>query len=348
MARSIADRMARQSGLEDTVFDSAGIAVEKSEPAYVETITFLKREKYNILNHRSKRLSVQVVDNADIVLCMTAELVQQTKELLGDYYAPKVVLLNKAIDLDTKNLDVELPNLHSIMSLRRLYASMLASMGRLVRTLEEAGVSPEYFGARRVAPRLKPGSGGGGGQRKSPSTVDPVKRQYLVNVIFDFVERSFEPPTSQTILHNLKSLGQELSNLELEELLRQDLHGYLRVDRDGVWHVVPGASQKRQEKAKAEARARARANHQQRAEQQKPAPPREEKMTEELAYETLSIAPTTFLPDAQKKFRQLLQRYHPDKFHDDPEFQILADQKIKRINDAWAMVKDKFPNEPIV
>lgn len=337
MARVLAERLARKHDLYDNVFDSAGIRVHRPEPAHLEVIAFMKREKHNLMNHRGKPLSVALADNADVIMCMTAELVRETKKLLGEYYAPKVVLLNDAVDLNTKRLDIEFPNLESIPSIHRLYSSLLAATGRLVRTLEEPGVKAEYFGARTIAKKLKPGTGGTG-PRAGASTIDPERRRYLVNMVFDFVERSFEPPTTSSILQHLLQAGHKISSLEVDELLRQDLHGYVRVDREGAWHAMAGAASKRREKAKAAARSRAEKER-----PPEPPPPREDKMTEDHAFEVLAIKPDTTLADAQKKFRALIQRYHPDRFHDDPAFLTMATEKTRRINQAWAMVKDKLP-----
>ena len=337
MARGIAEQQARKHDLVDIVFDSAGLHAAGGESPFVEVITFLRREKISILKHRSKHLNAALADNADVIFCMTQELTRETKEMLGQYYAPKVVLLMEGVDLDTKRRDVEMPSLASMRTIRPLYAQLLAALGRMTRTLEEPSVCPEYLGAKSVPKRLKPGSRGAGGRARA-STIDPQTRRYLVNVIFDFVERSFEPPTSGGVLEMVQSLGQEVSALEVEELLRQDLHGYLRLDREGTWHVVPGASEKRREKAKAKAKARAQSE-----EKSGPAPPpKEEPMTKDLAFGLLSLKPGSSLDEAQKKYRALMQRYHPDKFHDDPDFREMADQKTKRLNEAWALVREEL------
>lgn len=349
VARAVSELLARQADVHDCVFDSCGLDQGPSQPAYVEVITLMKREKLNLLNHRSKKLTEQLADSADIVFGMTDAIVAGIIDLLGDYYAPKVILLNKGVDLETTRMDVERPNLNNFSAIRQTYAMLRASCGRLVRTLEEHDVKVEYFGVKPVARRMKPGAAG---PRASKATIDPHKRQYLVNMSFDYIERAFEPPTTTSLLQHLHSMGQEISALELSEILKQDLHGFARQDKDGAWHLVTGAGAKRRAQAKAQARARA---EEQRAEEQRakeppppPPPAREERLTEEGAYEVLSITPETTRAEAQKKFRALLQRYHPDRFHDDPEFQEMADQKTKRINEAWAMLKDKLADEPVV
>lgn len=353
MARGVCEKLAHKHDLVDVVFDSAGIRATGGQQGHLEIVTFLKREKYDILRHRSKPLTIQLADNSDLILCMTTAIRNEARRILGDYYAPKVLLLNDAVDLDTKRPDMDLPNLDDMASVRRLYASMLASLGRLIRTLEEPDCRAEHFGAKTIAPQLKPGTGGAG-PRVTEHTLDPQKRKFMANFVFDYIERSFEPPTTVTLLEGLHNIGQLVTTLELEEVLRQDLHGYVRRDTEQFWHVVTGAHQKRREKHRAEARARAE------AEAPKPPPPpppppkandADDKVTDANAYEILGIPAATNKSDAQKKFRALLHRYHPDKFQDDDEFRAMADVKTKRITEAWALVKEKFPdpeNDPIV
>lgn len=359
MARALAERLARLAGLDGVVFDSAGLAAKGNETPSLEAAAFLKHEKINILNHRSKPLSVEIADGADVIFCMTAVQTTGAKKLLGEYYAPKVVLLNEGIDLATKRLDVDPPPTPTMASFRRLYASLSASMGRLVRTLEDPHAVPEYFGARSIAPKLKAGTGGAG-PRTTQNTLNPEKRRFLTNVIFDLIERSFEPQTTALLLDELKGMGHELPLFELEEIMKQDLHNALRIDKDGVWHVISGAREQRREKAKAEARARAQqatgngttsgtgsgtSGDQKRAER-----PAARRLTEQEALETLGVTGQTSADEARSKYRALLKKYHPDKFHDDEEFRTLAEEKAKRINEAWNMLKARYESEddPVV
>ena len=139
--------------------------------------------------------------------------------------------------------------------------------------------------------------------------------------------------------------GMKLSQLEVEEVLRQDLHGHVRVDRDGCWNVVAGASTKRRDDARAEARARAAeaAKEQEKARQSRAAELDSANLSEADALEILGIRKTTPFEEARKKYRSLLQRYHPDKFHDDDEFREMAESKARRINTAWTLVEDVLP-----
>lgn len=349
MARMIAEYLTHKAELFGMVYDSCGVAVNHGETAYLEVIGFLKRERMNIMSHRTKALSQELADNADVIFAMDAETTDQAKQVLGEYYAPKVVLLNKGVDLISKNMDIPLPNLQSFDSIRRTYACLRASIGRLIRTLEEPDCTAEFFGAKTIAKRNRPGAANGK-KKAPPKPVDPKLRQFLANFIFDFIERSFEPPTTAAIQDAVKGAGQSLSVQQLLEILRQDLHGYAALDKDGSWYVVAGAAEERKERARAEARARAEREEnqrekyqQQRAREEKKTEEPKEKLTVEMAYEALAITKDTDKSEAQKKYRALLQRYHPDKFHDDPEFAEMASAKTLRINQAWELVKDRLP-----
>ncbi len=335
MARAIATKLARKADLFDTVFDSAGLDAANGSNATPGTIVFMKNEKVNLTNHRSKNLSPQLADGADIIFCMTKELTEDTKKKVGKTLAQKVVLFTEGVDLDTKRGDFEPPASDTMNAYRMLYAHLSAAAGRLVRTLEDPGVCPEYFGAKTLPKMYKPGSGGAG-PRATESTLDPEKRHFLANLIFDLIERAFEPQTSSYLQETLKMQGHELSSLELEELLRQDLHSLIRMDKDGVWHLIPGAADKKKQKARKEARERAEEARQQKAKEKKEAEKKADiKMTEDLAFDVLGIKRETEFEDARKKYRALLKRYHPDKFHDDPDFQEMAEFKTRRINAAW-------------
>lgn len=336
MARAIAERMARAQNMDNMAFDSAGVQVRETEGPTVEAASFLHGEKFNILAHRSKPLTPHLADGSDVIFCMTAEQTKAARKLLGPELAPKVVLFNEGIDLTTKRMDIPPPGDDSVASLRRIYAVLSASVGRLVRTLEDPHVNPEYFGAKSMPRKFKPHHDHREGHRVH-KPMDPEKRFFLANMLFDLIEWAYEPATTTSLLEALKHQGHGgIPMHDLEELLRQDLHGYVRVDKDGVWHTISGAQKKRRDTAKAQSRASKETNR-------KPAPHREEKLTEKVALEVLGITLQTTVGDARKKYRTLLKRYHPDKFHDDPEFRDMAEHKARRINEAWDLVEAKLP-----
>lgn len=345
MARAVAERLAAIENVDGNVYDSAGISGQPGQHATTATIAFMRREKFNLAPHRSKVLTEAIIDSADIILCMTRDLTKRVRAKVGDYYAPKVILMNEGVDLISSRMDVEPPEEDTVAAFRKVYAALRVSAGRLIRTLEEHNVKPEFFGVVTIPKRLKPGTGGAG-PRATASTLDPEKRRFLANTLFDFVERSFEPPTTALMMEMLTTKGFSLSQLEVEELLRQDLHGHVRVDRDGCWNVVAGASTKRREDARAEARARAAEAEKERQSQERNR--RQEnssRITEAEAFEILGVSRAMPFDEARKKYRNLLQRYHPDKFQDDEEFRDMAEEKARRLNMAWNLVEDMLPKE---
>lgn len=301
MARALCERLARKHHVDDlSVFDSAGLDISEPSKPTVEIVTFLRGEKINIAAHRGKPLTLPLIDGADVIFCMTRDLTERAKEFVGDEYKAKVVLYTDGIDLPMKNPDFDSPPNDSVQAYRRLYAALSAAAGRLIRTLEESGVKPEYFGAKTIEKKIKP-QRSGGGPRAGASTIDPNKRIFLANYIFDFLERAFEPPTTAIIQEAVTGVGHELSSLEVDEILKQDLHNYVRLDRDGAWHVIPGAEDRRREEAKAKAQARAQADKAREDKQRAAVNNVDEDLTESTAYEVLGITDATEFDEADRK-----------------------------------------------
>jgi protein-tyrosine-phosphatase/DnaJ-domain-containing protein 1 len=335
MARGVAERLARKADLDGVVFDSAGVTATPGEPPQLDAASFLSLERIDILRHRSKLLGERLADGTDLILAMTADIAARGRQIVGPDLAPKIVILNKGVELATKRLDIDPPTDGSVAALRRLYASLLAACGRLVRNLEEPGVCPEWFGARTVPRKFKVGAADHHA-RATAATIDPVTRQYLANLLFDFIERAFEPPTLSHLMDVAAEAGKAVGQAEIDEILRQDLHEYAQQDKQGCWVLKHDAVRRRRDKAKADARARQESHgHGHRRHE----PSNEPKLTLEGAFEILGVARGTPEDEARRKYRALLKRYHPDKFHDDDAFRQLAEQKAKRINEAWDLAK---------
>ncbi len=336
MAGALAQRIANEVRLSGCVFDSCGLRVSGPLPPTDATLAFLRGEKIHLRQHRSKPLTPQLADTADLVFTMTRSQAKAAAALLGEPMAQKVVQLNEGLDLPTKKIDVDPLSAETTPEYRRIFAVLTAAAGRLVRTLDDPYVVPEYFNVKTVPRQFKRRRG------KTAPAIDPSQRVFLANLVFTIVERSYEPATTSVIHEALAAQGQEIPHHAVEELLQQDLHRYVRLDRDGASHALADASKKRTEQARQRAQQERPHDHQRRSRARESA----EKMTEKLARETLGITGEATLEDARKKYRTLVQRYHPDKFVDDPEFRAMAEEKARRINEAWELLEQSLaPNQ---
>lgn len=336
MARAIAQRLAMKAHLGGFAFDSAGIdqaGVATGTPA---TIVFMRGKKVRMETHRSKPLTQHLIDGADIVVCMTRDIAKRAKEKAGADFAPKIVQLNESIMMSTKRIDIDPAEEDELTTTQRIYSTLLASLGRFVRMLEDPMACVEDFGAKPVPKKFKPEKKGGN-SKGAHSSIDPKLRPFLANTTFDLLERSFDPPTTTYLQGELTERGFKMTILEVEEILRHDLHGYVRLDPDGVWVLEAGADKRRQD----EARARRDSANNDRQQQQRSGPTTVTvKVTsKEEAIAILGLKKSSSLDDAKQKYRKLLKRYHPDKFHDDPEFASMAKEKTQRLNAAYDLLE---------
>jgi DnaJ domain len=55
-------------------------------------------------------------------------------------------------------------------------------------------------------------------------------------------------------------------------------------------------------------------------------------------YKILDLEPETSLEEVKKSYRDLVKVWHPDRFHDNQRLQKKANEKLRRINEAYAML----------
>ena len=57
----------------------------------------------------------------------------------------------------------------------------------------------------------------------------------------------------------------------------------------------------------------------------------------------LGLTPTASLEDVKKAYRELCKKYHPDRLQQlGSEFKTVSEEKIKEINNAYAILKKKL------
>jgi protein-tyrosine phosphatase len=70
MAEYILQDELAKAGVDDTVVESAGIAAWEGDRAASMTLSFMAERGYDLSAHRTRRLTKQMIDDADLVLVM--------------------------------------------------------------------------------------------------------------------------------------------------------------------------------------------------------------------------------------------------------------------------------------
>lgn len=65
-------------------------------------------------------------------------------------------------------------------------------------------------------------------------------------------------------------------------------------------------------------------------------------MNIQTALHELKLKETDYPDDIHRAYRQLVKRWHPDQFAHRPEIHSLAEEKLKRINQAYALLNEYF------
>lgn len=343
MARALCLRQAENLGVLGSSFDSTGIYVVDPCRAAPYLVDFLKEDRLDISRHLSKPLQPPRVRASDLVLCMTASLARRAKARVEERYHGKILILNEAVGFDRRpdDIDIALPERFTQQELVKLYSRVKAATGRLVRMIREGNTTPQDFGATVVE------------DASSGFLDDPQVRPFLVRYVLDLVQNEGPIATRELVLA-LDVLGRPLSVKEVEELLRIDLRDQVRRNHMRKWEPVV-REKTRQEQPRREGprqdtgpRTNARSDGWKKKvhEKTRKPPPTSGKsvpITFREALELLAIKDSTSREEAQKAYYNLLKRYHPDRFQDDPSFREMAEQKTKRVNEAWALLKEKLP-----
>lgn len=91
-AQFLAEKMARETGITNAVFDSAGLQVSHAFSPPLEAITVASEFGVNIGSHRSKRITPKMVESYDIVMAMEAQQLTVLKRVFA-YRRDRLFLL---------------------------------------------------------------------------------------------------------------------------------------------------------------------------------------------------------------------------------------------------------------
>jgi len=61
-------------------------------------------------------------------------------------------------------------------------------------------------------------------------------------------------------------------------------------------------------------------------------------------YEVLGVGRNATKEEIRDAYRELIKKYHPDKFRDNPDMKALAEEKIKEVNEAYKYLLDHLDN----
>ncbi|MBX3730923.1 MAG: DnaJ domain-containing protein [Candidatus Sumerlaeia bacterium] len=335
MARLLSLRHAEAMQVVGASFDSAGLWTSKPARSPREIVEFLRDDRLDVTRHMSKPLQPAQVRASDLILCMTHRLAEKTQAAIEEPHRPKVLVLNEAVGFgeSKKDEDIVRPPANTNKELLVVYSRLKAATGRLVRMMRDGNTTPEDFGVTSVA------------SHRMGYLDDPLVRPFLASFVGDLVGRTSGGITVREIVSALDVLGRPLSIEEVEELLAHDLRQKVRRNHLKRWEVRPVAERKAASPPPPPPRdagpRKAPPPPPKSPPPPKP-PPANGKISFAEALKVLSVTAGTPREEAQKKYRQLLTRYHPDKFHDDDSFRHMAEEKTKLINQAWAVVEEKL------
>lgn len=63
-------------------------------------------------------------------------------------------------------------------------------------------------------------------------------------------------------------------------------------------------------------------------------------------YEVLGVSKNATKEEIRDAYRELIKKYHPDKFRNNPDMKALAEEKIKEVNEAYKYLLDHFDDAP--
>lgn len=313
MAVAVSRNHAKRMHADFATFESAGLRAKATLRPPPEIVRYLRGQNCDVSQHVSRPLGMEQVRWADVILCMTHEIARTASARIGEPHSAKIRVLNDLTGFGDTEREMDITGLEKVgtKSLLALYSRIKASTGRLVRDLGDGGDTAAALGIPEVDD-----------SEARRAETDPATRSYLAGCIAQVILRAFEPPTSAQIQEALEAIGQHVPLLLIDDILARELSSQVHRNTEGGW--VAGRPEAESPPPGAES------------------PPQdEEKISFTLpeAFAFLALDEKMTLEQAKRIYRKLLLRYHPDKFHDDPEFARLAESKTRRITKAWELVE---------
>lgn len=96
MAEYVLQNELKIAGVNDTVVQSAGVIAYDGQPAASRAIQEMTRHGIDMTSHRTRRLTVDMIDEADLILVMEAGHYNAVVEV-APYAAGKTILMTKLI-----------------------------------------------------------------------------------------------------------------------------------------------------------------------------------------------------------------------------------------------------------
>lgn len=320
VARVLAQGYAEEFRLSTVTFESAGTTASPGTRPPRPLLEYMRMEGYAIGGHASQPLQPSHARRCSLAVCMGRANARAATAILGAAHANKVLVLNEAVSFTARRHRVDIPPFSNGDYLS-LTSVMKASVGRFVRLLSQNDI---YTADGRPVEELA---------AQASVLADPQIRAFVAEFLYHQMSRSPQPRTLAQLRASLHAIGRPLNTVELGDLLRHELAGRAVRLRDGRWTVDHDRDDRRETHQSDSSR---------HSEQPGGAQPPPSKLTDDEALEIIGIHWETPLADAQQRYRNLLKRYHPDRFHDDDAFRTLAESKTQRINAAWERLRRRL------
>jgi len=215
IARALCLRHAADMNLFTARFASVGISAIGQRVPSRDLVHFLEDQDLDAVTHQASPLASTATRPADLILCMTRDITNHTRQHIPPTDRGKVILFKEAVGFDGKG-DIIAPRAMTSKALFPVYSQLKAATGRLVRLLANGRPTPADFGAT--------------GPRGEDQMADAATRAFLARVVIDILERAYEPMTTHSIHAILGRMGKPATLSDIEMLLQDDLRDIVTRD----------------------------------------------------------------------------------------------------------------------